>query len=79
MTFLDSREFAAGMTVDQLINALTIFRQRFGGDFVVLTTEYDTVGDIYMSDAICFLAYKDLRRFKLRPYMFEFSDEGLDG
>jgi len=45
----------------------------------VLTTDYDTIGDIDMYEGVCFLGYKDPQRHKLRPYMFEFFDEGLDG
>lgn len=78
MSSLDSDQLN-GMTVDQLITALTVFRQRFGGDLFVLTTDYDTIGDVDLYDGICFLGYKDLSRCKLRPYMFEFLDEELDG
>lgn len=79
MSSLDNKEVEKGMTVDQLIAALTTFRLRFGGDLFVLTADYDTIGDIDIYKGICFLGYKDLQRLKLRPYMFEFFDEGLDG
>lgn len=79
MSSLESKELDKGMTVDQLIAALTTFRQRFGGDLFVLTTDYDTIGDIDMYEGVCFLGYKDLQRHKLRPYMFEFFDDLLDG
>jgi hypothetical protein len=79
MSSSDNREDEKGMTVNQLIDALIVFRQRFGGDLHVITTDYDTIGDIDMYDGLCFLGYKDLQKFKLRPYMFEFFDDRLDG